>query len=462
MRSPTKVSPDSVPSLSATTAASTFTDQVVRELFPMPQDDGMDIEQHRLGQSLRIEVDRESLFGSDISVASEGTYVSIDDDDRNIRITQNDCRDGDSPVDGSKVKIFPGHGAINLAPNFTSSMFQIFDTSQKKGADDDALSTANSVNDAVTEIASNIDHSILLWERKIDSLEREIATLKGIIKSDSVTILNLKTELSEYQEKDSLSQQDMISEQGSELSAQQKREYEETIQHLHDEIEVLTNEEDCRNRLNNESQLQLQNELFASQIIESETEIRHSQDIISQISEENVKLSMELSELRAQPVQQKECMDNEKSDSLVMLADLIYVKDWMTDIEKKLESGFYCRCTPNKKYSEFINVDTNALDPSRNSVPLFDREVDDDEIDENHPSNEPNCMDIEVMIDGTIMTTVATEMTSISKDNQLSPQQMPECSGAGEPTCRQTIDVVETECNFCDCLLTKTTAKETD
>lgn len=464
LRSPTKVSPASVPSLSATTAASStsFTDQVVRELFASPQDKDQDIDRHILGESLHIEVDRESLYGSDISVASEGTYVSTDrNDDRNDRNGHNDYRDGDSPVDGSHVKIFPGcHGAINLPPNFASTMFHMFDSSQRADA---GISSENSVNDAATEVASNIDHSILLWERKIDSLEREITTLKGIIKSDSLTILSLKTALFEFDEKEIMSTQDFVSEQGSELSTQKVKEYEETIQHLHDEIEVLTSKEDSNDKDSHEAQLQLQNELFASQIIESETEIRQTRDIIAQMAEENVKLSMELLELRSKPVPPLESRDVKISDSnSVLQAELHSIKNWMNDIEQKLESGFYCRCAQNSENSRDAIVDLSMANP-KSVEPLFDRE-DEDEIDEHPPNNDltVNCLDVEVTIDGTIITTTGMDAMEDAADEKLPTQTSPTCTGddPSHVSGIQNLEVAETDCNFCDCLRTMSIAKE--
>ena len=458
MRSPTKLSPDSVPSLSATTTSSTFTDQVVRELFPIPREAMSGNKLYASGDSLHAEVDRESLFGSDISVASEGTYVSSSDDDRMIHPEQNDNRDDDSPEDGSQVKMFPGcHGAISLPPNFPSTMFNIFDSSHKKGAYDDAKSAANSVNDAATEVASNIDHSILLWERKIDSLEREIATLKGIIKSDSVTILNLKTALSEYQEKECLPSDGFISEQGSELSVQQFKEYEETIQQLHDEIEVLTKKEGDDDKLNIEAQLQLQNEIFASQIIESESEIRKSQDIISQIAEDNVKLSMELSVLRAQPLRELECVDDKTilPDSIVLQADMVRMKNWMADIEKKLESGFYCKCTQHNQFPCNDAIEENTLYP-RNCEPLLDTEVD-EEIDEVETKDEVNCSDVEVTIEGMIITNTGTEATTQAPEDHNLPQKT-----ISHAPFTPTLGVAETDCNFCGCLRTTSRVKETD
>ena len=464
VRSPTKVTPDSVPSVSATTAASSFTDQVVRELFPLPQDDGNDSERQRLGESLHIEVDSESMFGSDISVASEGTYVSTDDE-RQHRTGQLEYRDGESPVDDSQIKMFPGcHGTIDLPPNFASTMFNIFDSSHKKSTQDDGKSAGNSVNDAVTEVASNIDHSILQWERKIDSLEREIATLKGIIKSDSVTILSLKTALSEYQEREIPSKRDLILEQEIELSTQQVKEYEETIQHLHDEIEVLSKHEDNKDNESIEAQLQLQNELFASQIIETETEIRQTQDIMSQILEENAKLRRELEELRSQPIPQLESQGIEISDSNVVLhTELLHVQNWMKDIEQKLESGFYCKCTLDRRGPSNVIVDSHVVYPE-NLEQLFDSD-DDDEIDENKPVDELSGPDIEVKIDGTIITAATgTETRTVAADEKLRSNNTSKCN-EDEPfndRCMQTLEVVYTDCNFCDCLRTKSITNETN
>jgi hypothetical protein len=465
LRSSTKQSPDSLPSLSATTVtSSSYTDQVVRDLFPEIQDDDDDkfIERYRIGESLRIEIDKESSYGSDISVASEGTYLSIDNDNPN-RIEQQKYQDGDSPKKRSEVKIYPGcHGAIHLPPSFASTMFHMFDSSNKRNVPDDAQSTANSVHDAATEVVSNIDHSTLQWERKIDSLEREIATLKGIIKSDSVIILSLKTALSEYQEREILSNHDMVPEQDvCDLSTQQFKEYEETIQHLHDEIEVLTTKEDRENDCH-EAQLQLQNELFASQIIETETEIRETREAMCQMVEENAKLSMELLEMRAQAGQEEGEKEMEIIESKINLQEeILTIKKKINEMEQKLESGFYCRCfAPESSDPCKTFTDTNAVD-LRNVEPLFNDDVD-DESNEDKPTLELNDLDIEVTIDGTIITTAGTEK-DLEADENLRASSASKCIGAlSDAPMNQACEVAETDCNYCDCLRNKSSSKEID
>jgi predicted RNase H-like nuclease (RuvC/YqgF family) len=52
-------------------------------------------------------------------------------------------------------------------------------------------------------ITSNVDHSTKSWERKVDSLVRECATLKEIIRADSKNILQLKADIALLRRADS-------------------------------------------------------------------------------------------------------------------------------------------------------------------------------------------------------------------------------------------------------------------
>lgn len=68
-------------------------------------------------------------------------------------------------------------------------------------------SEADSQTDVETTVASNVDMtgSSNAWERKVDDLERSCATLKEIIRCDSKTMLQLKTDISMLRESSNIS-----------------------------------------------------------------------------------------------------------------------------------------------------------------------------------------------------------------------------------------------------------------
>jgi hypothetical protein len=445
MRSTKKISPDSVVSSMASTILTSTTDQVVRELFPISQEKENNLASYQLDQSIQIEVDSESNFGSDVSVASEGTHASFNDG-RISRIGQNMYDDTDSPIENnSEVKAFPGcHGAFHRTPKNFSTMFNVFDASRKKDEYDEAMS--NSVNDAVTEVASNIDQSVVFWERKIDSLEREIKTLKGIIKSDSVTILQLKTELSTFKEKELLLRA-VTCDQCGDLTTEQ------TVQGIIEEIEV-SNQSDGMSISDTEAQLRLENKAFASQIVNSETEIQETRDIISQIAESNVRLNMELSELRTQTVPHQEYIDNEVPTYKTLQSDMIYLESRMRVIEHRIESGCFCRCAQNDEStsSRPIRPRSNIEEPMHDE--LFSTAAVNDNVDDRKPQNESDCTDIEVSIDGTIITIIGSDTTTQEMECNTDHTLRDTGSEQSPPYLMQNLENVETDCNFCDCLRT--------
>lgn len=85
----------------------------------------------------------------------------------------------------------------------------------------------------------------------------------------------------------------------------------------------------------------------------------------------------------------------------------------------------------------------------------------DGEIDENKLNVELNCLDIEVTIDGTIITTTGTEATD---ENGLQSNSLSKSIGDVQSNIQnpQTLEVVETDCNYCDCLRPTSITKEAD
>lgn len=446
----TKVSPESAPSISATTASSaSYIDQVVRELFhPSPVT--------LLNQDIELKdihpINRETLDVSSLSVDSDTSvtnHADIDCFDSTLRDNRYDT-------------VFPGcHGTVNLSGSSKNlaTMFNIFDASQNDNNNDaystDANSTSknSSMNDAATEIVSNIDHSIVIWERKIDSLEREIATLKSIIKADSVTILRLKTEIAAFHETETPQQ------------SHGGKSDEETIQLQNEEIEVLSTRLAKKVIPNdNRNQLRLENELFASQIIENESEIREARDMIAQIAEENMKLNVEVSELRAQ---QSSLLQQESVDEVIDLttkynslkAEMVCMANWMAEMEQKLEKGYYCKCSQGRYAVSQKSIEgTMGTIDAMGSNLLDDESLDschnngsNEEAEERNTGKDVLDSDVEVTIEGEIITSTGTEGRS-------EPLKCLTANSAqdGDPSnlsrIKSNADVVGTGSNFCGCL----------
>jgi regulator of replication initiation timing len=419
MPSATEISPESAPSLSATSHASSHADHIVRELFPTRRREGTEVELNEFGQAqLREEDSQESSIGSNISVSSSG----------NIDMPSVQLRYHDESPEGSAVNVFPGscQGAVDFSPKGLATMLNIFDASQRNDAFE-AISTSDSVNDAVTEVTSNIDHSIVAWERKMDSLEREITTLKEIIKADSVTILCLKTDLCDMQERE-LQMLDEINkhERSLSMSLEERKTNAETIQHLQEKINALTGVDGGKDASRDDEQLRLENELFASQIIDNESEMRENRKIISQIAEENAALTLELEDLRLEPAVGVSVSDNPLKTEIDSLSSKI------ADLEHKLEHGYYC-C--HKR-----NIDQRAETTGNTSVLTDDETVD-------HP-------DVEVTITGEIISAAGCILEAPEADYFMVPRRHAEIIPVedSKPDQKNEPVVADQDCSFCDCL----------
>lgn len=300
--------PDSVPSLAELSRASTEAEDVSRVLFQTPDDEKMEV---LLGYSHSLsEEDKDPLFGSDISIASEGDNSIVNSDNESSYAGQRDmpspltpCVSNRREANDDPIETYC-HTGFTLSPKELAGMFNIFNDSQKSDSLIDIYSpistAADSGTDAVTEVTSNIDHSTISWERKIDSLERECSTLKEIIKSDSVKILQLKTEIeNQHVQSESLSQnrpEPGASALKRERETLLKREAQhvESIKLLKQEIKNLR-EARTDATLNKElEQLRLENELLAAQIVENETELFAARSTAKELADENATMKQQL------------------------------------------------------------------------------------------------------------------------------------------------------------------------
>lgn len=164
-------------------------------------------------------------------------------------------------------------------------------------------------NDAVTEVTNNFCHHPKIDSRmRVESLEREIATLKEILQSDSTNILKLKTNLENIRinaSKHLVEAQRLrielhaVTKERDELN-ERELEHLETIRVLKLEIDKVTQKvQDLFLTSEELDRIRLENELFASQIIENEIEMRQIQSILQLIQGENETMQLELQQLRS-------------------------------------------------------------------------------------------------------------------------------------------------------------------
>lgn len=296
------LTPDSVPSLSALSSASDDPGDVKRILFQTPESEANN--EKALAYS-RSEDETDSLFGSDIiSDASENnekgfpgigrgfdyiTPLLMPTSSQNLAKQHADCADNGTFQPTC-------HGALSISPQeIAGGMFGILGMNQKSGDTSQEAPSPSSMTtdfgtepsrtaefgaepDAVTEVTSNVDHSVISWDRRIDSLERECATLKDIIKSDSVRILKLRTELSAARGNGpggDPSKYKVVEALRRENAALHSRESQhlETMSQLRGKIKELENTQNGSPVVTKEiEQLRLQNELLANQVRSGTTE----------------------------------------------------------------------------------------------------------------------------------------------------------------------------------------------
>ena len=129
--------PDSVPSLSELSRASTEAEDISRVLFQTPEHERMEV---LLGYSHSLsgeEEDKDPLFGSDISIASEGnnSIVNSDNEDpyagqRAMPSPLTPCVSNRRSANDEPIENYC-HAGLNLSPMELAGMFNIFDDSQK-------------------------------------------------------------------------------------------------------------------------------------------------------------------------------------------------------------------------------------------------------------------------------------------------------------------------------------------
>jgi len=161
----------------------------------------------------------------------------------------------------------------SMIPNTTSPSLEM----------EDAISTTS------TEITSNTMSAVSHRIPQMTLLQRELDTLKNIMREDSLRQLMVKKELEACQEEQTRLLAELVLEKDAadllrrerDLQREQETQHKETIQLLKQEVDQLTCYPEDLERLKRE------NELFALQIVESESELKQLRDKVEELEHRN-------------------------------------------------------------------------------------------------------------------------------------------------------------------------------
>jgi hypothetical protein len=346
-----------VPSLTESSPASTDTDDVTRVLFDIDTP-----EQKSRTSSPRVHwpnqdgTYRDSSYSSDVSVASlslgdasyivKGEYAG-DSQSLTPHSPQQLVSGSKSDLQRSKVGDdmvieTSCHGGLNLSPIDVAKIFDIFDGSQKQWPLHQAYSEVefqppSSTSETSTTVTSNMGLSSGKSTQREKSLEHECVALKEILRVDSENILKLKSEQEKLRAVDSehktairlLKLELDAAKREKELQQERESQHVETIKILKEEVDSLTRVGSVWSRKKIE-QMRLENELFASQIIENEVETKEIRSSLELLLVENEEIRSDLASVRGeQGVQYKTTSDQ------VEEVGTLFPK---TDLAKQVES----------------------------------------------------------------------------------------------------------------------------
>jgi hypothetical protein len=332
--------PDSaVPSLAESSQASTVVDDVTRVLFDIDTP-----EQFERTSTLRVHCPKQDEDDSDATVAS--FTMSIDDTSSivadipevgDLRVALQKAQTLDSPADSDKenqgfqvpvnqsasigddVPREPSYlSSLNLSPVQLAGIFDLFDTSRRQRPrarppyqTESAVSAKSPSRSPPSEASTTLTSNMGAFEGKlsprVQSLEHECSTLKQILQVDSENILKLKTEQEKLREQSSEHVIEIrllklaldTAKREKELQQERESQHLETNKILKKELDKLTTVGSALARKKIE-QMRLENELFASQIIENEVEMREIHSSLEMLAAENARLRSKL-----QPVASK-------------------------------------------------------------------------------------------------------------------------------------------------------------
>ena len=200
------------------------------------------------------------------------------------------------------------HGRINLSSRQLSDIFALFEGAQLQWPKA-SLGSFDSADDAKTTVTGNLGVGTDARNPLVVSLERECEALKEISHTDTVTILQLKDEVEALRTRSAIGMTDAIRLKEDldivikerDLLKEREAQHLESLKILKQEIDSLTKSEaqPFRERHLELERLRAENELFATQIIENEVEMREIRTVVQYLDEENSLMRKDLDAWRA-------------------------------------------------------------------------------------------------------------------------------------------------------------------
>jgi hypothetical protein len=422
--------PDSaVPSLAESSPASTDTEDVTRVLFdidtPEPKSRTSSSRVHWPKQD---DTDRDSIFSSDVSVASlelsKDDASSVVEGEQSGESQGNTLNETHRLISGSKpdrqrakvgddVLIEPScHGGLNLSPTELAKIFDIFDDPPRQWPTHQAYSEADfqplsSTSETSTAITSNMELSTGKSAQRVKSLEHECVALKEILLVDSENIFKLKGEQEKLRAVDSEQKIEIrllkleldAAKRENELQQERESQHLETIKILKDEVDSLTKVGSVWSQKKIE-QMRLENELFASQIVENEVEMKEIWSSLKLLMVENEQIRSDLASATGeQEVQYKTMSDQVGEDSKISPEN---------DLAKQVES-LALRLQDMEKARE-RTIQSLGEDSLRREVTIFPQDMIRSEApDKDIPAEEDKSLyadsevqEVEVTLDGPV------------------------------------------------------------
>lgn len=413
--------PDSaVPSLTASSPSSTDTDDVTRVLFDIdsPVEQWSDRKKSagvggtgapRVHWPRQHELDRDSVFASDASVASfalsieetssivdhepvvtESKRVSLQPVGRFASGPEPEAQDtaaDDVPMRASCP------GGLTLSPIQLAGIFDMFDGAQKHWPLKQADATQPSPpSEASTTLTSNMGSYTGSGTPRVESLKHECTALKEILLVDSENILKLKTEQEKLRANSSerfveirlLKLELDKAKREKELQQERESQHQETIKILKHEVDTLTKNGNSMSRKKIE-QMRLENELFAAQIIENEEEMREVHSSLQLLADENLEMR---SKLEGAGVDADRCQP--KSDKRSTGSPATGLAEQVKSLAARLEQ------------IERGRVCSAQMLPSDTSVPTTTGTEHHDAADEPSPIHGDEGQDVEVTLNGPV------------------------------------------------------------
>lgn len=380
---PEASTPDSIPSLGDVTTASSDTeegakDDVTRVLFPSAHQRKWEDFIARMKANLPTrEAERESLFDSDQSILGSDQSVAFLDlavdassivDSQvertqrskhcNLVRTSSDSHISDVGARDETVQTKPEPSvAEKFAARFTgplsasqlASIFSLCDGG-------DGVIWSKTPTEEVSQMADRLKKNVTVeepikascsgsWMPRAQSLARECATLKEIIRVDSANILHLRHGLDHLRNinKEQVSRIELLGKQL--LEAKNKLDFVErekemwqfreaesqgTIATLKEELDLLSkakqhnwynDEEENGLMMTDLEQLRFENELFAAQVVENEKKLRAVTQSQKETETENAQLKQEVEVLRASLNEALSHMDAKEVDGPSIAAE---------------------------------------------------------------------------------------------------------------------------------------------